>query len=94
MNDKQEFQEFCTVINKCGDKLLPEFLNDILTPGEVRKLCQRWRLIKLLAEGKTQREIAKILKISLCKITRGSRELKKKDCSFLKALKIREQLSK
>jgi TrpR family trp operon transcriptional repressor len=93
MNDKQEFQEFCTILSKCDNKLLPEFLHDIFTPNEIRTLCQRWRLIKLLAKGKTQREIARTLKISLCKITRGSRELKKKNSSFVKALKIHKQIS-
>ena len=92
MNDKQEFQELCTILTKCDKTLLTEFLGDILTPSEARKLCQRWRLVKLLNQGKTQREIAKTLKISLCKITRGSRELKKKNSSFLKVLKTKEQL--
>ena len=30
----------------------------------------------MLKEGKTQREIAKELKVSLCKVTRGSKILK------------------
>ncbi|MDR1322902.1 MAG: trp operon repressor [Candidatus Margulisbacteria bacterium] len=87
MNDRQELQELCGALTKCGRKLLTEFLRDILTPNELRELCQRWRVIKMLAAGQTQREIAKVLKTSLCKITRGSRELQKKNSSFLKVLK-------
>ena len=82
MRDKEELQELCVVLNKCEPKLLTGFLRGILTPNEIRELCQRWRIVKLLAAGKTQREIAKTLKTSLCKITRGSRELKKKNSSL------------
>jgi TrpR family trp operon transcriptional repressor len=88
MNDKKDYQELITVLHKCDKALLADFLHDILTPNEIRELCQRWRVIKMLVAGKTQREIAKTLKTSLCKITRGSKELKKKDSSFLKVLKL------
>ena len=52
------------------------FLKELLTDGEVRDITLRWRLLELLAEGMPQRRIASNLKISLCKITRGSRILK------------------
>ena len=54
------------------------FLKELLTPGEVRDITLRWRLLERLAEGVTQRKIAEELRISLCKITRGSRILKQK----------------
>lgn len=54
------------------------FLKEILTPGEVRDITLRWELLELLAKGVSQRKIAEDLKISLCKITRGSRILKQK----------------
>lgn len=57
--------------------LLERFFRQILTPKEVRDLSSRWELIKLLEEGVSQREIARRLHLSLCKITRGARELKK-----------------
>ena len=88
MNDKKDFQEILTALDKCGNRLRGEFLRDILTPNELRELCQRWRVIKMLAAGLPQRTIAKTLKTSLCKITRGSRELKKPDSSLLKVLKF------
>jgi TrpR family trp operon transcriptional repressor len=54
------------------------FLKELLTPGEVRDLTLRWRLLERLAEGASQRKIAEELRISLCKITRGSKILKQK----------------
>ena len=54
------------------------FLKELLTPGEVRDITLRWRLLEQLSEGVTQRKIAEELRISLCKITRGSRILKQK----------------
>ncbi|NLK61659.1 MAG: transcriptional regulator, partial [Treponema sp.] len=38
--------------------------------------------------GTTQREIAKKMGLSLCKITRGSRELKKEDSPFKKMIDL------
>jgi TrpR family trp operon transcriptional repressor len=52
-----------------------KLLLDILTPQELDSLAERWQLIQELAAGKPQREIAKKLKVSISKITRGSRML-------------------
>jgi TrpR family transcriptional regulator, trp operon repressor len=57
--------------------LIDRFLESILTAREVRALARRWELVKLLDRGESQRSIARTLGMSLCKITRGSRELKK-----------------
>jgi len=57
--------------------LLERFFRQILTPKEVQDLSSRWELVKLLKKGISQREIARRLHLSLCKITRGARELKK-----------------
>lgn len=56
---------------------------EIFTPSEIATLTLRWELLKDLYEGKTQRKIAAEHKISLCKITRGSRLLKTRG-SYLK----------
>mgnify|MGYP001603770556 CR=1 FL=1 len=53
-----------------------EIMLAILTPRERKAIALRWRLVKLLALGMTQRAISRKLGISLCKITRGARELK------------------
>ena len=52
------------------------FLLEILTTSEVETLSKRWRILKMLKKGKTQREISKDLNVSLCKVTRGSKILK------------------
>lgn len=52
------------------------FLKAILTPAELREVAGRWQLVEMLHQGHSQRKIADFLGMSLCKITRGSRELK------------------
>ena len=52
------------------------FLNEILTESELDVLSKRWRILKMLNEGCTQRDIAKRLNVSLCKVTRGAKILK------------------
>ena len=57
-------------------ELIGGFLRAILTERELRDLSSRWELVKRLRRGDSQRTIARDLGLSLCKITRGSRELK------------------
>lgn len=63
-------------------KLIEHFLKSILTDYEAGEISSRWEIVKLLSEGMSQRKISEKLGTSLCKITRGSKELKKKDSSF------------
>lgn len=49
---------------------------DFFTASELRDLQARWLIFKMLEDGVTQREISRVLGVSLCKITRGSRFLK------------------
>ena len=58
------------------------FLQSILTPTEIREISSRWALVRLLDQGASQRSVAKKLGLSLCKITRGSKELKKRNSAF------------
>ena len=82
-----EPKDLADIILKIKDrKLAKNFLIDILTPFEREEIESRWALVKMLAKGIPQREIAKKLGISLCKITRGSRELKYGKGSFKKLL--------
>ena len=62
--------------------LIRRFLESILTPREREEIAGRWELVRLLNQGESQRHVARRLGMSLCKITRGSRELKKKDSAF------------
>ncbi|NQU41123.1 MAG: transcriptional regulator [Lentisphaerae bacterium] len=57
---------------------MSRFLSEVLTDAERRDLGLRWKLMQLLHGGVPQREVAAQLGISLCKITRGSRVLKRR----------------
>ena len=65
---------FASVSERQAMRLL---MDEILTPAELRDLALRWRLVQRLHAGAPQRQIAAELGISLCKITRGSRILKR-----------------
>lgn len=65
---------------------LDSFFTDIFTPAELEDLSLRWKLLKDLHSGMTQRKIAEKYGISLCKITRGSKVLKNKKSVVLKLL--------
>ena len=75
-NDK-ELKDLADALARTNkqDKLY-DFLHGILTPRERETIALRWQLVKMLEKGVQQRNIADRLGISLCKITRGSRELK------------------
>lgn len=66
---------------------LERFFKDLFTPAELDDISLRWKLLKDLHKGLPQRKIAKKYGISLCKITRGSRVLKKKDAMVPHLLK-------
>ena len=68
--------------------LIKDFLRRILTPAETADIAARWALVKALEQKIPQREIAKTLGLSLCKITRGSREMKNPDKAFQKMMAL------
>jgi TrpR family trp operon transcriptional repressor len=75
--------EIAEALGAIGDAaLIRRFLESILTPREREEIAGRWELVKLLDRGESQRHVAKRLGMSLCKITRGSRELQRKDSAF------------
>ena len=77
-------RELIDIFTRTRDNKEMEVLfREIFTPSEIETLTLRWQLLKDLYEGKTQRKIAATHKISLCKITRGSKLLKAKG-SYLK----------
>ncbi len=65
---------FCSTSEPDDMKAL---FDDLFTESEVKDMITRWLLMTDLYKGKPQREIAEERKLSLCKITRGSRMLKK-----------------
>jgi len=88
----ENLSELASAIAKTNDAALIEnFLRRILTPTETANIASRWALVKALEQKIPQREIAKSLGISLCKITRGSREMKSPDKAFQKMLELREK---
>jgi TrpR family trp operon transcriptional repressor len=77
-------KELIEIFTRTNDQReMAVLFEEIFTPSEIDTLTLRWQLLKDLYEGKTQRKIAADHKISLCKITRGSKLLKAKD-SYLK----------
>lgn len=65
---------------------IANFFKELLTESELDTLSKRWRILTMLRNGCTQREIAKELQVSLCNITRGSKVIKDKDSVLLKYL--------
>lgn len=52
---------------------LDGFLEDMMTPQEIEALDERIKIMHALAAGKTQREIAEELELSITTVSRGSR---------------------
>lgn len=78
-----QLREIAAVLAGIDDeKLIERFFKSVLTKSEIAEIELRWELVKLLNAGLSQRKISEKLGISLCKITRGSRELKKNPSAF------------
>lgn len=87
------WKKLVRVLAKIGDKdEMDALLQEILTPKEVSDITLRWQLLKELHAGETQRTIAARHRISLCKITRGSKILKGEDSRCRRILDAEESL--
>ena len=87
------FDELTRVLAATGDRnLVKAFLASLLTPSERLDIAARWELVNRINLGETQRHVAQELGVSLCKITRGSKELKKPDSAFKAMLRLRDEL--
>lgn len=64
---------------------MKKLFGEMFTDREQKDFILRWDLLKDLYQGIPQREIASKHKISLCKITRGSKILKNEE-SYVKKL--------
>ncbi len=90
----EKIREIARVLSAVDDEaLIGEFLKSILTENEISEISSRWELVKLLRAGMSQRKISEKLGLSLCKITRGSRELKKKHSPFLRMIELHEEIA-
>ncbi len=74
MSEINEISEILSKIKNTEDIVL--FLNELFTGSELEDLSKRWRILKMLNAGETQRDIAKELGVGLCKVTRGAKVLK------------------
>ncbi len=89
----ENLDELSRAFAATGDAaLIEDFLRSLLTPAEIADVAKRWALVKMLDGGIPQREVAKELGLSLCKITRGSKELKKQDSPFRRMLELAASL--
>lgn len=85
----QAMQELCMALAEADNPdLINGFLKCLLTPTELQEVVLRWALVREIDKGTTQREIARKMGLSLCKITRGSRELKKENSPFKQLIDI------
>jgi Trp operon repressor len=55
---------------------MSDALSNLLTPQEIEEMALRLQIFKGLLESKSQRRLAKDLKVSLATVSRGNRELK------------------
>ncbi len=89
-NSEQYKKELIEVIFKIAkDKtLLADFVKDILTPREFDNIGVRWQIVRRLAKGERHVDIAEHLHLGVATVTRGSREMRKKEGGFRRALKV------
>jgi TrpR family transcriptional regulator, trp operon repressor len=91
-DENRPLYELSKALTMCEDEVLMEgFLHSLFTPAEVMEMGKRWALVRLLKQGLSQRNIAKKLGLSLCKITRGSKELKKENSPFRRIIGLYEE---
>ena len=63
-----------------------KLFEDVFTDAERTDIAKRWYIFKELYKGTPQRKIARDMEVSLCKITRGSKTLKKDDSVIRRVL--------
>jgi len=76
MPQYKELAEVLAGVKTVGD--MSRLLHELLTPKELEDIWRRWQILEDLYKGMPQREIAEKHKMSLCKITRGSKVLQEK----------------
>lgn len=85
---KQHLHELCEVFSKIRNKKQALLvLKDILTPQEIESIVERWQIVKQILNEIPQRKISRSLNISISKVTRGSRAIKKSRGGFKLFLK-------
>ena len=83
----QAITEISAILSEMNKKEIEQFFKELLTLSEITTLSKRWQILKLLAGKKhTQREIARELGVSLCKVTRGAKILKSRNTIIKKVI--------
>ena len=86
---KSYIREMSETLARTDDPdLIEEFLPCLLTQNELQEVASRWALVKMIDKGVSQRRISTDLGLSLCKITRGSKELKKDNSPFKRMIDL------
>ncbi len=81
--------DLAAVLAKLDDpESIERFLHDLLTPAEIQALTERWAIVRMLAAGMTQREVALALDVSVTTVTRGNRQLQHGAGGFTHAITL------
>jgi len=87
--DRTPLKELAEALAQADNpELIKGFLESLLTENEVNDISSRWTLVRLIDRGMSQRTISRELGLSLCKITRGSKELKKEESPFARMIHL------
>lgn len=79
--------EIIDIFSETTDKRdMRKLFEDVFTDAERTDIAKRWYIFKELYKGTSQRKIARDMEVSLCKITRGSKTLKKDDSVIRRVL--------
>lgn len=78
--------ELVRAMGRLDEEGLALLLGDLLTPAEIEALGERWQITRLLLEGKSQRDVASELGVSITTVSRGSRQLKYGQGGFERAI--------
>jgi len=84
---KKELLETIFKVAK-NKSLLNDFIKDILTSKEMENISTRWQIVRRLAKGEHHQNIAEDLGLGVATVTRGSREMRKKEGGFRRALRF------
>ena len=84
---RADFAELSAAVARLrGAAEAERFLAELFTPSECVELSKRWALMRELLAGKSQRAIARELRLSLCKITRGAKYARDPGSLFRRAV--------
>ncbi len=75
MNHNDKLHLITSIIQKSYPDDLEWVILDILTPTEIDEIADRIRILQMLTSGKSQRDIASELGISVTTVSRGNRVL-------------------